>query len=117
MCKDAGIGMSRTVEHLGIEIRNQTIMWETKEGTRKSCAQRIGIIKKTKELGKACMRTGTNTVLRMEVVPGRVWRSQAQGMAPAHRSVAKAVGQCRGWHVQPRASGRKQFGRENGRTM
>ena len=29
-------------------------------------------------LRKACMTTGTNKVLRMGVVPGRVWRSEAQ---------------------------------------
>ena len=45
----------------------------------------VRIIKKTKEFRKAYMRTGTTKVLRMGVVPGRVWRSKAPGMAPTQK--------------------------------
>ena len=43
-----------------------------KQGSWKKCSQRIGLINKTKEIRAAFMRTGTNLVLRMGVVPGRV---------------------------------------------
>ena len=67
--------MPRSAEYLGIEIRNHIKKLRKKrKGKRKECAQRIGIIKKTKELRKAHVKTGTTSVLRMGVVPGRVRR-------------------------------------------
>ena len=53
------------------EIRRKNL-GNKEKGNREVCAQRIGIIKKTKEFGKEYTRTGTNKVLRMVVVPGRV---------------------------------------------
>ena len=49
-----------------------------------------GIIKKTKEMVKAYMRTDTSKVSRMEVVPARVQRA---GRTNTKSGVAKAVGQ------------------------
>ena len=71
---------------MGIDVRNQTKKLGKKEtGKGKTCEQRIAIIKKTKEFRKAYMRTGTNNVLRMGVVPGRVWGSEVLGMGPSQR--------------------------------
>ena len=54
-----------------------------KEETR---GERIGIIQKIKE---AHLRTGTNKVLRMGVVPGREWGFKALGMAPTQRELLR----------------------------
>ena len=49
------------------------------------CVQRITIIKNAEEFRKVYMEKGTNKVLRMAVVPGRVWGSNALDMAPSQR--------------------------------
>ena len=83
--------MSRSVEYLRIEIRNhiQKLRKKRKE-KRKECAQKIGVIKRTKELRKAYVRT--------QVLPafcGWVWCQEerggmkAPGMAPPHREVLR----------------------------
>ena len=93
LCKDEEIGISDSVEQMVLDIRNPTKKLGKRE--RKKWAQRIGIIKKTEEFMKAYRRTGTNDVLRVGVVPGRVWGSNALGMAPSQReTLAKTVGRC-----------------------
>ena len=65
------------------ELRSHTVwnIWALISGTSrkvgekgkmKTCAQRNGIIKKTKEFNQAYVRTGTYKVLRMVMVPGIV---------------------------------------------
>ena len=70
------------------ELGSQTVwnIWELMSGSDEKVG-REGKRTKGKRvvrgLRKAC--TGTNKVLRMGVVPGRVWGSEALGMAPSQR--------------------------------
>ena len=121
------------------DLISRTESWERRKGTKKkTCVQRIGIIKKTKGFRMACMRTFTNKVSHMGVVPGGVWRSKAQGMASSkrenmRRQLARAAGMKPPFSfsffwdvnnleveherlVQRRVLGHKQFGQGNGMT-
>ena len=97
------------------------------------CVQRIGILKKTKEFRKVYVRTGTNTVLWMGVVSGRLWRPRALDITTRRevfrRQLASAVGKtfavsfCFFFELEiehelvcaARFSGHKRSGRSNGR--
>ena len=71
------------IKCVGLDFRNEEVRFEwTVENIE--CV-RFVFIMKTTWFSKAFFRTCTHTVLRMEEVPGRVWRSKVPGKAPTQR--------------------------------
>ena len=87
LCKDEGIGNSRRVEYLRLDVMNQTKKRERENGRN----VRRGLVSsnRQKNFRKADMGSGIINVLRMGVVPGRVWGSEAPGMTPTHGEVLR----------------------------
>ena len=85
--------MSRSVEYLGIEIRNhiQKLRKKRKE-KRKECAQKIGVIKRTKELRKAYVRTDRHC---QRSADGCGARKSAEALKPWYQHTEKCCeGKC-----------------------
>ena len=74
------------MDNLGFDIWNQSkTSGNGEKGTTETVRAEHRHQQATKKFGEACIRTGTNKVLRMGVVPGRVLGSKAFGMAPSWR--------------------------------
>ena len=86
-----------SVETLGVDLRMRTKKLGAKEkARRKKCDDRFSPIKKNR-FQKNYMRIGVRKLLRTGLVPARVWRGQAVGIAPTvslklRRQLAAAAG-------------------------
>ena len=82
-----GSALETTVETLGADLGTRTKQLGAKEKARRmQCDVRLSLIRNDQIFQKNFMRIGVRKLLRTGMVPARVWRGQAVGIAPTERS-------------------------------
>ena len=126
-----GIGRSRSVEYLGIDVRDQTKKLGVKE--KEEMCTEDKYYKKDKRIQQGLHKVRHQQSSAKESGTWKSWGSEASGMAPTQREVLRrqrpvprerdpqSRSLCSGrfttmrssanWHLQQRTSVRKQFGR------
>ena len=84
--KEEGVTMADSVGILGVDLRTGVKKLGAKEqARRKKCRLRFSIITKNKAFQKNYMKVGVSKLLRAGMVPARIWRVHAAGLAPTER--------------------------------
>ena len=79
------MGLADSVETLGVDLRTRTKVGEKEKARRRKCDVKVAIAKQNHVVKKNYKKLEVRKLLRMGLVPARVWRGQALGIPPTER--------------------------------